>query len=135
MTDTFVNYIGHNKTVMFQTYDTDQEGIDLLLKLMDTEPLEPRLEETLGYTPQWLEPASDHARERKGVKSYLGNFHRISCVFNIDTSDPDVIARLDAAIAKNLASSEYQAAKAEVRECQTRRQEERRARQSSGRSF
>lgn len=128
MNNTFVNYIGHNRTVMFEKYETDEQGIALILKLMETHPLAPHLEDTFGYSPTWLDPEGDHAKERAGVKSYLGNFHRVSCVFNIDTRDPELIAKLDAAIAKNMATPEYQAAKAEWLEYQAKREEQRRER-------
>jgi hypothetical protein len=128
MKDTFVDNIGHDRQVMFQKYSTDEEGIELLLKLMEKEPLAPRLEHMMGYTPDWLQPDSAHARERQGVKSYCGNFHRVSCSFNIDTRDPKLIARLDEAIERNRATPEYQEAKAEWLEGERRRQEQARQR-------
>lgn len=123
MQDAYIDHIGHNKTVHFEKYETDEEGIALLLKLMEMEPLAPWLEDTMGYTPTWLEPEGEHAKERAGVKSYCGNFHRIACNFRFDTRDPELIARLDAAIQKNFATPEYQAAKAEWIEEQRRKEE------------
>jgi hypothetical protein len=120
MKDTFVDWIGHDRQVMFQKYRSDEEGIALLLKLMETEPLNPQLENMLGHAPRWMHPDSQNAKNREGVKRYAGNFHRVSCVFSIDTRDPEMIARFDAAIEKNLASPEYLAAKEEWQRQQRR---------------
>lgn len=39
--------------------------------------------------------------------SYFGNFHGYSFGFNIETDDPELIARMDAAIAANMATPAY----------------------------
>jgi hypothetical protein len=48
-----------------------------------------------------------------GAVTYCGNFVGYSFGFNLSTDEPDLITSLDAAIAKNMASDAFLAAKAE----------------------
>jgi hypothetical protein len=62
---------------------------------------------------------------------YHGNFLELSHVFRIFTADAEVIAKLDAAIAANLATAEFREAKAEYE----REKAERAQRQALGGVF
>lgn len=54
--------------------------------------------------------------ERPLMWSYSGNFMAYSFGFHVTTDDPEVIARLDAAIAANMQRPEFQQALAHIRE-------------------
>lgn len=45
--------------------------------------------------------------ESPNAVSYLGNFLKVSWYFSFETDDPELIARLDAAIAKNMQMPAY----------------------------
>jgi hypothetical protein len=64
------------------------DTIEELIEVMRTEPLDPR-----------FKPYADN--EGQGVVRFLGNFLRVSHVFNITTDDPEVCARLYRAIDDN----------------------------------
>lgn len=66
-----------------------------------TEPAEP-----VRYTDTG--PIHDDA---PAAVRFWGNFHALSCVFQIDTDEPDIIARLTEAIRANQASPAYQEAR------------------------
>lgn len=69
-----------------------------------------------------LEPCWGHPRyEDYGRTWYAGNFIEFSSAFRLATTDADVIAKLDALIAANMARPEYQRALAEHEERERRK--------------
>lgn len=84
-------------------YNGNGQPIDVLLERLDTEVLEPDLARGGGYA----EPCQNDPAKR----IYFGGFFSITHVFHIATDDPDLIARLDSAIARNVATEVYASAK------------------------
>lgn len=60
-------------------------------------------------SPEWL--SEDVSAKYAGCTSIFGNFLYLSHAFRLVTDDPGLISRLSAAIARNKATPEYQAAR------------------------
>lgn len=61
-----------------------------------------------GDNPEFLDGEPIHA-EAPDARRFFGNFANYSHVFCIDTDEPEIIERLRAAIAANMATPEFQA--------------------------
>lgn len=79
---------------------TDAEKVAAVLALLAEHPLEPGLA-SLGY------------RTDEGLTRFHGNFYTVSGCFCIDTRDAALVAQMNTAIRRNLATPAYRAAKAE----------------------
>lgn len=80
------------------------EGIDHLLARLESEVLDPRFEQFGNFIV-----TEDSALE-EGQTQFFGNFVTYSHVFDIRSDDPDVVARLTAAIRANQQTPAYLAA-------------------------
>lgn len=61
-----------------------------------------------GDNPEFIDGEPIHP-EAPEARRFFGNFANVSHVFCIDTDEPEVIERLRAAIAANMATPEFQA--------------------------
>jgi hypothetical protein len=77
----------------------DPAGIDELLDVLSTEPLCRSFEDCGNFVID----------KGDGVTRFWGNFHTVSHVFCVDTSDPVLVARLTAAVRANQQTAAYQA--------------------------
>lgn len=89
----------------------EPDTLDRILGDLEKHTLSPELG-AFGFidrSPQWIRPAD--AERYAGCAHVLGNFDSYSGVFEVITDDADVIERLSAAIARNMATPEYAEAK------------------------
>lgn len=89
--------------------DDPPQAIEQLLRLLETEPLDPKFEDygdfaTINPLTTFGEPLYP-----RGTVVFWGNFANISRVFEIASDDSEVCDRLFAAIKANKASAAYQA--------------------------
>lgn len=99
--------------------------IEELLEVLESEPLDPSFERYGNFVisnPQHCVYIGHGRYQDTGaiypgedVRRYFGNFARVSHVFNIDTTDPELIAKLTAAIRANQRTPAYRAIRAELR--------------------
>lgn len=78
-------------------YGEEADPIETLFKVLAEHPLS-RVFEAYG---NFIGPRED------GHTGFWGNFHELSCVFNIVTDDPDLVARLTKAIRDNQRRADY----------------------------
>lgn len=128
---TVVQYVGHG-------CDDQAEQLDRLFDALTRYTLDPVFEK-YGAFLDAAEPDVIAAYERAHGKTFdvprtmhaFGNFYDYSCVFNLYTDDPDLIARLTVAIRENRSREAYRRAKEERRELarywKQREKEQRRA--------
>lgn len=108
----------------------EDKGLDHLLDLLARQPLSPVFEEFGNFvvparraTCSWdaaamcdvYEDAGPIHPEAPDAVRFSGNFDNYSGAFSVDTDEPEVIAKLTAAIRANQASEAYQAALAKLR--------------------
>ena len=113
-----ISKIRRPETPWFEEPDT----LDRILCDLEMETLDPALG-AFGFvdrTPKWLSPSD--AERWAGCTHILGNFVGYSGVFEVITDDADVIERLSAAIARNMATPAYAEAKMRhEKECEERK--------------
>jgi hypothetical protein len=89
----------------------EPDTLDRILGDLEKHTLSPELG-AFGFidrSPQWIRPAD--AERYAGCAHVLGNFDGYSGAFEVITDDADVLERLSAAIARNMATPEYAEAK------------------------
>ena len=103
----------------------EPDSMETLLEVLASEPLDPSFEDygNFCYANEgefsWTTYENGKAVMRKsepmpaGNVRFFGNFYTVSHVFNIDTDEPEVIAKLKAAIDANKASEAYRKARME----------------------
>lgn len=102
----------------------EPEGIDYLLATLAETPLNPEFGEHIALAHRWTSSWNDAGErvyqdtgplypEHPDAVCFTGNFWRKSSVFQIYTDDPELVAKLTAAILANQASEAYQAARAQ----------------------
>lgn len=99
------------------------DTLDRILRDLDAWTLDPALEECGGIvdrTPEWL---PNTPQRYMGCAHVLGNFLGYSGRFEVVTDDELVLARLEAAVSRNMATSAYRTAR---REYDAEREERRR---------
>lgn len=91
----------------------DNDTVEQLLALMACEPLDPRFEKYGNFLYLIHEFNGDTPHLYNGYMRIWGNFFVTSYVFDILTTDADLIHRFAQAITLNQLSPAYRAAKAE----------------------
>lgn len=89
----------------------EPDTLDRILGDLEKHTLLPELG-AFGFidrSPRWIRPAD--AERYAGCAHVLGNFDGYSGAFEVITDDADVLERLSAAIARNMATPEYAEAK------------------------
>lgn len=103
---TVIHWIGHN--------GTDDRSLEGLFHMLDEHPLNRIFEEYGDYLEppvyadwsrvmDWATDGSD------GEFMFSGNFATYSCTFSLTTNDPDLLARIRAAVEANRARPDFQA--------------------------
>lgn len=103
-----------NPSAPWSTMPDTEENI---LHDLECYTLDPRFElygNFVNPSPEWL--SDEVAARYAGCTSIFGNFLTFSHAFRLVTDDPGLISRLSAAIERNKATPEYQAARQEVLE-------------------
>lgn len=99
----------------------EPDSVEVLLGVLAQTPLDPRFEQYGNF----VSPSESVL----SATSFFGNFWEVSHVFRIDSDDPAVVGPLTQAIAANVATPAYQAARAEYLAHQERQEAERAARE------
>ena len=86
-----------------------EENIFLDLECYTLDPVFELYGNFVNPSPEWL--SEDVSAKYAGCTSISGNFLYLSHAFRLVTDDPGLISRLSAAIARNKATPEYQAAR------------------------
>lgn len=101
---------------------TVPDTLDRIIGDLDKHTLSPEIG-AFGFidrSPEWIRPSD--AERYAGCTRILGNFDGYSGVFEVITDDADVIERLSAAIARNMATPAYAEAKMRhEKECEERK--------------
>lgn len=100
----------------------EPDEVEILLERLASEPLDPRFEEYGNFITKDPQGCVSIGRgqyantgplypEHPGTYSFGGNFLNVSAVFDIDTNDPVLIAKLTKAIRANQKRADYKAAR------------------------
>lgn len=104
--------MGDHQTKIISNGGGSAEPIEALFATLATEALDPRFERYGNFIREYV----DNAGPFRGAVQFWGNFYNRSHVFQVYTSDPELIARLTVAIRANQATAAYAQARTDLGE-------------------